>query len=488
MSNDAEHVLENSHDLRNKFDVLKQAANKMENTVYEERKICLKHLLKEIKKRAEVLSNAVNKDFGHRPVVETKILELIPTVHAIKFILKHLKQWMQPQTKRVSMWFKFGGAQIIPQPLGVVGIIVPWNYPIQLALIPLVSAVAAGNRVMLKLSELTPNTNHEIRQLLEKVFSKKEVVIVEGDLHVAKSFSALPFDYLMFTGSTETGRKVMAAASQNLTPVTLELGGKSPVIIGPDYPMQVAVERLLTGKLFNAGQTCIAPDYVFISEGSESLFVECAHQFIQKHYPNFLNNADVTTIINQEHYVRLLQLCKDAVSKGAQLISLVSEYKTSAEYMSCLEKNLAHHDFKFLPCLFVNVPNDAAILNEEIFGPILPMLTYKNIAQIIRYINERPRPLALYLFEENAKRIDEVLSKTISGGVTLNDTLLHAAQEDLPFGGVGESGMGCYHGKAGFDAFTHYRSVFLQTRINGFGLLRPPFKKIANVLIKLMMR
>lgn len=474
-------------DLVKTFEQLRTLANKMEFTVYEERKVTLKKLLTAIKNNIDNLTQAVAQDFGHRSEHETKLLEIIPVLEAIKFFLKHLKKWMEIKSQAVAIWFKFARARIMPQPLGVVGIVVPWNYPIQLTLMPLIAAIAAGNRVMLKLSDLTPHTNAQIRKLLQQVFSEKEVVVVEGDVEIAKAFVALPFDHLLFTGSSATGEKIMAAASANLTPVTLELGGKSPVIIAADYPLQMAVGRILTGKMFNAGQTCIAPDYVFVAEGAESLFVEAAQRFMQQHYPDCINNPDFTAIINEQNFLRLLDLSKDAVERGAKLISLVAAHQTAKEYWCWNEKNLSQANLKFVPSLLLNVPSEARVLQEEIFGPILPILSYKNIKQAVQYINERSHPLALYIFSEHTEQIDELLKKTISGGVTVNDTLLHAGQENLPFGGIGNSGMGQYHGKAGFDTFTHYKSVFMQTHYNSFSLLRPPFKKLANMLINFML-
>jgi len=440
---------------------------------YEIRKSQLETLLKVIKANSKNLAEAVNQDFGHRSFDETELLEIIPTLQTIKYYLKHLKKWMRPRRAKVSFWFKPGVAKIYPQPLGVIGIVVPWNYPIQLSLGPLVAALSAGNRVMIKMSELTPNTGKLIRDLLAEVFSEERLVVINGDVEIAKEFVLLPFDHLLFTGSTEVGKKVMMSASNHLTSVTLELGGKSPVIIVPDSSIRSAVRSIMTGKLFNAGQTCVAPDYVFLPDGSESLFIEEAKNFVEKHYHNITQNDDYSSIINQKHFDRLENLLKEAESNGAKIIRLENNFNNA-------------ENKKIVPCIILNCNDEMKIMQEEIFGPYLPLIPYQEIKEVVDQINRRPYPLALYLFDERLRYADFVLKNTISGGVTVNETLLHVAQESLPFGGVGESGIGQYHGKAGFDTFSHLKSIFFQSRLNGFALMRPPFGKFVRLIMQLM--
>lgn len=438
---------------------------------YAERKMHLERLLKMVKNNADKIIETISDDFGNRAAKETQFSEILSVIQSIKFALKHLQEWMRPQSREVAVWFKPATARLVAEPLGVVGIVVPWNYPVGLALKPMVSALAAGNKVMVKMSELTPKTGELLKGLIQDAFSLQDIQIINGEVEVAKQFVALPFDYLLFTGSTKTGREVMKIASKHLTPVTLELGGKSPVIIAPDYPIETAVERILFGKLFNAGQTCIAPDYLFMTEGSERLFVEKAKDFVSQYYCDFVNNVDYTSIINTEHFSRLQALCDDAIKKGARMVVL-SDQVSHKEHR------------KFMPCLFFNVTSEMRIMQEEIFGPILPILTYADVDEAVRYIAERPHPLALYLFDNNMLRVYDILRRTQSGGVTINDTLLHAAQEDLPFGGVGESGIGQYHGKAGFDTFTHYRSLYFQSQFNLASFMKKRFSSFSDKLIK----
>jgi aldehyde dehydrogenase (NAD+)/coniferyl-aldehyde dehydrogenase len=356
-----------------------------------------------------------------------------------------------------------------------VGIIVPWNYPVYLAAGPLVAALAAGNRVMLKLSEFTPRTAALFDELVQKYFGSDEVVVVTGDATQAADFSRLPFDHLLFTGSTAVGRHVMHAAAENLTPVTLELGGKSPAIVGGDANLAHAAERIVAGKMFNAGQTCIAPDYALVPERSVKAFVTEAKAVVARLYPDLASTADYSTIINDRHFARLAGYAEDAKTLGAEVIPLS-------------DADPEPQTRRMPPVAVLRVTDSMRVMQDEIFGPLLPIVPYRAIDDAIRYIAERPRPLALYYFGRDNGDIERVLRETHSGGVTLNDVILHIAQDDLPFGGVGPSGMGHYHGRDGFLAFSKAKGVFRQARLNGMGLFNPPYGQRFSRLIRLLLR
>lgn len=359
-------------------------------------------------------------------------------------------------------------------PVGVVGIIAPWNYPLSLALVPLATAIAAGNRTMLKPSELTPATSAVISQIVQSVFAPSQVAVVTGDAEVGAAFSSLPFDHILFTGSTAVGKKVAEAAAHNLTPVTLELGGKSPVVIGAGYSLQRAANRIAFGKLTNAGQTCVAPDYVLIHEDEQEAFATAYQEAAKKLHPGgYAGSPDYTAILNQHHYKRLSGLVSDAQTQGARVIRLGTN---------------SDDDHVLAPVLLLNVTPQMAVMQEELFGPVLPVLTYRTLDEAIAFINARPRPLALYYFGEKRAERDRLLSRTISGNVTINGTLMHYAQDDLPFGGVGDSGFGAYHGKEGFLALTHPRGIYKQGRFNAATLLQPPFGKLTDIITKFILR
>lgn len=421
------------------------------------------------------IARAINADFGSRPAEETDLLEIFPSLSGIRHALKHGKRWMKPRRRLAGLLFMPARNELMPQPLGVVGIIVPWNYPLYLAIGPMVDALAAGNRVMVKMSEFTPTFSALFAELAAKYFRPDEVQVVTGDADVAQAFSALPFDHLLFTGSTAVGRHVMRAASANLTPVTLELGGKSPAIIGPDARMENAVERILVGKLFNAGQTCIAPDYVLLPRQLMDRFVALAKEQAGKLYPTPADNAQYASIVSDRQYARLAQLRDDASKAGARIEPL-------GHGADVPERR------RMLPVMLTNVTTDMPVMQEEIFGPLLPLVPYDSFEQAIAFVRSQPHPLALYLFDQDKARIDDVLSRTLAGGVSINDTLYHIAQHDLPFGGVGPSGMGGYHGEAGFRTFSHLKPVFRQARFNGAGLLNPPygdrFKRMLGIMLK----
>lgn len=433
----------------------------------------LQHLLVD---NETAIGRAIDADFGGRPAIETELAEIWPSLEEIKGALRHGRRWMKPRRAGVGKWFVPARAQVLPQPLGVVGVIVPWNYPLYLAAGPLAAALAAGNRVMVKMSELTPNFSALLQNLCAQAFAAEEVCIVTGGPDVAAQFSNLPFDHLLFTGSTPVGRKVMAAAAANLTPVTLELGGKSPAVITPGYSLAHAVQRILAGKLLNAGQTCIAPDYVLLPRDQLAPFVEAARQEARRGYPAGLADANFCSIVNDRHYRRLLRDVEEAVERGTR--------------SECLFDGASRDDtrHRLAPTLLIDPPADCGAMREEIFGPVLPLVPYDRLDDAIAFVNARPHPLALYWFDRDSTRAESALSTMPAGGVTLNDTLLHITQESLPFGGVGASGMGHYHGQWGFDTFSKLKPVFRQSRINGMGLFLPPYGSLMRRMLKLMKR
>ncbi len=443
---------------------------------WDERRDRLERLRRLLADNEAEIETAIDADFAGRPRIETQIAEIFPSMAEIRGALKHGRRWMKPRSAGVSKWFLPARANVVPRPLGVVGIIVPWNYPLFLAISPLVAALVAGNRAMVKTSEFTPAFSELFRRLIAGAFRSNEVAVITGGADVAAQFSALPFDHLLFTGSTVVGRKVMGAASQNLTPVTLELGGKSPVVIAPDYPIDQAVQRVLAGKLLNAGQTCIAPDYALVPRAQVAAFVEAAKRQAQAMYPAGLEDADYCSIVNVRQYQRLAGYVEQASSAGATIVPLFSG----------AECNDGKH--RMAPAIVINPPAELDVMREEIFGPLLPVLPYDDVKDAMVFINAQPRPLALYWFDNDAKRAESALKNTHAGGVCFNETLLHVAQEDLPFGGVGPSGMGHYHGRWGFDTFSKLTPVFRQSRFNAMKLFLPPYKPHVERMLRLMKR
>jgi len=419
---------------------------------------------------------AIDADFGGRPKTETQISEVFPSLAEIKGALRHGSAWMKPRGVWVSKWFLPARAHVMPRPLGVVGIIVPWNYPLFLAVGPLVGALVAGNRALVKMSEYTPAFSELFRQLIARGFATEEVAVITGGPDVAAQFSALPFDHLLFTGSTAIGRKVMSAAAQNLTPVTLELGGKSPTVVAPDYPIGKAAERVLAGKLLNAGQTCIAPDYVLVPRARVAAYVEVTKQQARRMYPRGLDDPDYCSIINQRQYGRLVGYLDEARAAGVEVVPL---------FEGRLQDDEAH---RLGPALLVDPKTNISIMREEIFGPVLPVIPYDDVKDAVAFINAQPRPLALYWFDDDRARSEWALQQTHVGGACVNETLMHVAQEELPFGGVGPSGMGHYHGKWGFDTFSKLTPVFRQSRLNAMNLFMPPYQPRVERLLKLMKR
>ncbi len=441
----------------------------------ESRRQALTALERLVAENTVAFERAISADFGHRSAHETRLLEVFPALSAIRDARRHVKSWMKPKRSWASLWFLPARTEIRPQPLGVVGIIVPWNYPMLLALSPLAGALAAGNRVLVKMSEFTPATGELMKSLCERHFPGGEVQVILGEADVAQAFSSLPFDHLLFTGATSVGRHVMKAAAENLTPVTLELGGKSPAIVGPECRIDEAAQKILFGKCVNAGQTCIAPDYVLVPRAQERAFADAAQRAIEAAYPTLAANPDYTAIINARHRARLLGYLDDALSKGAAVRVLHAEEGVAATG-------------KIAPTVVANVNDSMRLMQDEIFGPLLPLVPYDTLDDAIAYVNARPRPLALYYFGNFADHIDKVLDNTVAGGVTVNETILHISQEHLPFGGVGPSGMGAYHGRSGFETFSHMKPVFHQSPLNGLFLFKPPFGKRFDALIKILLK
>lgn len=431
----------------------------------------LKRLRAAFKARLEGMASTVSEDFGGRSRHESLIADGMTVLGEIDHLLKHLRGWMRP--KRVGVGIKFwpARAELRAEPVGVVGVIAPWNYPINLALVPLATAIAAGNHVFLKPSEHTPRSAEFLRELLTEVFPPSRVAVALGGAEIASAFAALPLDHLVFTGSTAIGRKVMAAAAPNLTPLTLELGGKSPAIVCDDYPVEKAAARLTTGKWFNGGQTCIAPDYVLVDAGRRDALVEALKREVAARYGSG-NDADFTRIVNDGQYTRLQGYLDDARERGAQVIPLGESDPATR---------------LFAPTLVLDAGDDTQLMQEEIFGPILPIRGYRNLDEAIAHVNANDRPLALYPFSHDRGQVERILGKTLSGGVTVNDTLLHFGISALPFGGIGASGMGAYHGRAGFDAFSKRLPIVWQSRLAGSDLLKPPYSKVDRFM-KLLLR
>ncbi len=443
---------------------------------WEVRRDRLQRLLRVVAANETAIEDAIDADFGGRPRRETQIIEIFPAIAGIRATLRGGRRWMKPRRARVSKWFLPARASIVPRPLGVVGIIVPWNYPLLLAVGPLVDALAAGNRAMVKMSEFTPAFSALFQRLVAEQFAADEVAVVTGGPEVAAAFSALPFDHLLFTGSTPVGRKVMQAASANLTPVTLELGGKSPAVVAPGYPLEKAVARIMMGKLLNGGQTCIAPDYVLVPRGSVDDFVAKARAQARSMYPGGLAERDYCSIVNQRQYLRLSGYLDEAAAAGTSAVEL---------FAGASRDDAAH---RLAPVILVDPPRSLAVMRDEIFGPILPVLPYDQPEEALAFIAGMAHPLALYWFDEDRARAQQAIEQTHVGGASINEVLLHAAQDGLPFGGVGPSGMGHYHGKWGFDTMSKLTPVFRQARLNAMRLFMPPYGPLSGVLLKWMKR
>ena len=444
---------------------------------YADRLEALERLEQALISRAADLVAAVSADFGGRAAEETRALELVPLLNESRYARRHLSDWMKPRAAPVQWQTWPATARVTYQPLGVVGIVSPWNYPYYLTLTPLICALAAGNHVLVKPSETAPASADLMKSILAALYPPEYVSVVTGGAETAAAFVALPFDHVLFTGSTRVGKLVMKAASENLVPVTLELGGKSPVIVHESYSMQRAAERVATGKLYNAGQTCLAPDYALVPRHRRAEFVDRARQAIARMYPGLVNNPDYTRVINAHHYRRIAGLVEDARLKGAEVVPV----NPAGE--ACDEGNRV-----FPPTIVTGVRDDMAIAREEIFGPVLGIVDYERLEDAVAHVNARPHPLAFYYFDDRPDRVTDVVGRVTSGGVTVNDCLFHVGQPALPFGGVGASGMGRYHGFDGFEAFSHKKGVFRQGRWSPLAWLRPPYTARTRRLLTFLLR
>jgi coniferyl-aldehyde dehydrogenase len=422
---------------------------------------------------AEEIARAISEDFGGRSHDETRLMEIAPTLSAIRHARANLARWMKARRRRVDIAFQPAKAWVRYEPLGVVGVMAPWNYPLLLILTPVCDALAAGNRVMVKPSELAPRFADLLQRLIAERFREKELAVVNGGPDVAEAFANLPFDHLLFTGSTAVGRKVMAAAAANLTPVTLELGGKSPAIVCPDFPLERAAHSIAIGKFLNAGQTCVAPDYVLAPSPRVEALAAAVMAAARKMYPTIAANADYTSLISERHRQRIVIAVQEAEAMGAKILR---------------DDDNAEGTRKIGPTVVLNAPLDCLLMREEIFGPVLPILGYDELDAAIRFVNGRDRPLALYCYSHDEALRDRVLNGATSGGVTLNGALLHSVQDGLPFGGVGPSGLGAYHGEEGFRRFSHARAVHQVGPINVFEKLGPPWGRLARVAANFLMR
>jgi coniferyl-aldehyde dehydrogenase len=443
-----------------------------------ERRQWLIKLKKALRDHQADIVQAISQDFGHRSRHETVLFELVSVTNGIQYLLRHVARWMRPQRRHVAIEFAPAKARIEYQPLGVVGIISPWNYPVALTLMPLATALAAGNRVMIKPSEVTSATSELMRGILAEVFDEEHVAVVTGDARLGAAFASLPFDHLLFTGSTSVGRAVLRAASDNLVPATLELGGKSPVIVDRGASLATAARRIAYGKLANAGQTCIAPDYVLAPQESVEDFVAAYRDAVSQLYPGIVSNPDYSSIVSERQHFRLLSLLADAREKGARLVEIGTSGDGAAPT----------HPRTLRPVVVLDTTETMTLMSEEIFGPILPIIPYRDIGDAVAYVNARPRPLALYFFGPKGPGRDLVLQRTTSGGVSINETNLHYAQDDLPFGGIGPGGMGAYHGPEGFKTLSHAKAIFEQADFNLTDLIRPPFGKLIERVVGFMLR
>ena len=463
-------------ELIRRFDALRAAQAREPWPRAEVRRDRLARVLAIVRDREAEFVAAIDRDFGHRSAHETRLAELHIVAASARHAMRQLRRWMAPRRVRTPLELKPGRAFVVPQPLGVAGIVSPWNYPVQLALAPAVAALAAGNRVMLKPSEVTPATSSLLAEAIAARFASDEFTVVTGGAELGAAFARLPFDHLFFTGSTAVGRLVAKAAAENLTPVTLELGGKSPAIVvaGAD-PARLAL-RLAVGKLLNAGQTCIAPDYALVPAGDVDAWVRALVDAVGTLYPDPMRGDDYTSIVDARHYERLVGLVDDARAHGARIVTIPAGAAPDAVTR------------RIPPTLVVGATDAMRIMHEEIFGPLLPIEAYTTLDQAIANVARRPRPLALYVFGADRAARARLLRETIAGGVTVDDTLWHFAHEELPFGGVGASGSGAYHGEAGFFTFSHRKSVFVQPRFAAAKLLYPPYGRTFEKVLALLKR
>ncbi|MEM9704530.1 MAG: coniferyl aldehyde dehydrogenase [Pseudomonadota bacterium] len=455
------------------FQRQRQAYQSEPYPTYEQRTAWLNALEAMLDRNEDRLIAAVTEDFGARGTVENLVAEIVMPIGAAKSARKSLRRWMKPKSVSTPLYLLPGKSRLEPQPLGVVGIISPWNYPVQLALVPAAAALAAGNRVLIKPSELSPHTSAVMREIVADAFDETVMSVATGGVELGQAFSTLPFDHLLFTGSTAVGQKVYEAAAKNLTPVTLELGGKSPAIIDKSADLARAAKSIAYGNGFNAGQTCIAPDYVLTPEPLLRQTAAAIADAARALYPEIDKTPDYTAIISDRHFARLKSMVEEAKASGAEVIEVGSA-------------NALHPQRKLPFTIVVDPKPDLGLMQEEIFGPILPILPIPSLDAAISHVNKGERPLAFYWFGEDSKKRDFVLKQTTAGGVTINDTLVHYSQERLPFGGVGKSGIGAYHGDAGFETFSHMKPVFQQSRFASSGGLFPPYTDKTTKLISIL--
>jgi coniferyl-aldehyde dehydrogenase len=440
------------------------------NPTAEQREDRLDRLERLLMARADEFATAASEDFGGRSRHETLLADVVLTLDAVRVARKRVRQWMKPKSADVNPFFRPSAAYVETVPLGVVGVIAPWNYPVNLALGPLAAALAAGNRVLLKPSEVTPRVSALLASSLRDTFTAEEVGVVEGGPDVARAVTELPLDHLLFTGSTRIGKLVAKAAAENLVPVTLELGGKSPALVMPDYPVAQAADRLAVGKLFNAGQTCIAPDYVLLPRGKEGVFVEAFSDAVKERFGDPMRSPDFSALVSERDVRRAKELVQEAREGGARVVELGTLQEGSRRWP---------------PTLVLGAKPGMRLLEEEIFMPILPLVAYDSLSEALEFVRARPRPLAFYCFDENIDRARNTVSQVVSGGAVVNDTLMHFAQEHLPFGGVGASGMGRYHGEAGFLTFSHQRGVLVSSPLSAARkVLAPPYGKLMDGAVK----
>lgn len=453
-----------------------KAAWRTKKPDYAQRMDDLARLKAAFKARMGEMTAAVRADFGHRSEHETLLADGMTVLGEIDHLRRHLRGWMRPTRASVGWQLWPASARIRHEAVGVVGVMSPWNYPVNLALVPLATAIAAGNHVFVKPSEHTPQTSAWLQRLLADVFPADRVAVALGGAEIGAAFSGLPFDHLVFTGSTAVGRKVMAAAAPHLTPLTLELGGKSPAIVAADFPIEQAAGRLATGKWFNGGQTCIAPDYILIDAARRDALVAALRAQVQARYGADMGAAgDYTRVVNDGQYRRLRGYIDDARARGLTVIELATVDATRADAERLIP-----------PTLIIEPGDDATVMQDEIFGPILPIHGYATLDEALAYVERHDRPLALYPFSHDRGVVETILSRLVAGGVTVNDTLLHFAATNLPFGGIGPSGMGQYHGRAGFDAFTKAMPVLWQARFTATDLIKPPYRGKIDRLIRFL--
>jgi coniferyl-aldehyde dehydrogenase len=450
------------------FEAQKAAFAKAGAPSADQRKDWLKRCISLLVIHKDEIVEALNADFGARSKDMSELTDIAASIGPLKHARDNLLRWLQPERRKVDppALALFGAkAEVRFQPKGVIGIIAPWNFPVNLTFAPLAGVIAAGNRAMIKPSEFTPETSALLARLFDLFFDEEEISVITGGPEIGGAFARLPFDHLVFTGGTSIGREVMRAAAENLTPVTLELGGKSPVIVGRSAQMEKTAARVMAGKTMNAGQICLAPDYAIVPEESRDDFAAAAEKAAARMFPTIKDNPDYTSIINQRHYERVRGLVEDARAKGARVVEI----------------NPAREDFtqqehrRIPPTLVLNPTAQMKVMQEEIFGPVLPVMTYTDVREAIAHVNGNPRPLGLYYFGEDSTEADRVLTQTTSGGATVNDVVFHVSMEDLPFGGVGPSGMGSYHGRDGFKEFSHKKSVYRQIGSEAVAVLRPPY-------------